>query len=77
MFELLGYKDRNQDLVDCTLDENYGNEAEDGVRGAPNFQEPLEVETRLECVAVRETEFKNIPGIQRIRSSQVIRANER
>jgi hypothetical protein len=47
VFELLGYiKGQTQDLVDGTLDENYGNEAEDGVRGVPNFQEPLEVETR-------------------------------
>ena len=52
--------------MDGTLDENCGNEAEDGVQGVPKFQESLEVETRSECVAVRETEFKNKPGLQRI-----------
>ena len=43
VFELTGQKDRNQDLVDGTLDENYGNKTEDGVRGIPKFQEPLEI----------------------------------
>ena len=31
MFELAGQKDRDHDLVDGALDEDYGNETEDGV----------------------------------------------
>ena len=37
VFELSGQKNRDQDLVDGTLDENHGNKTEDGVRSIPKF----------------------------------------
>ena len=37
VFELSRQENRDQDLVDGTLDENYGNETEDGVRGIPEL----------------------------------------
>ena len=35
VLKITGQKDKNQDLIDGALDENYSNEANDGVRGVP------------------------------------------
>ena len=77
MFELTGQKDRDQNLVDGTLNEDYGNKTKNGMRGVPKFQEPLKVKIRSKRVALRGTEFNDIPGIRRTRSSQAIRGRGR
>ena len=76
MFELTGQKDRDQNLVDGALNENYGDKTEDGVRGIPKFQEPLGVKYRQSAFP-GETGLNNVPGTQRTRSSQAIRVRER
>lgn len=42
MLELSGKEDGDQDFHDGTLDGDDGNNTEDGMRGVPEFQEPLE-----------------------------------